>query len=141
MPSTQFESLRLELLRGGAAPVYVARTILELEEHLADLESDALASGRGAEDAAESARAALGSERAIATAVLSRPELLEWSTRWPRVASCVRSAATIGVLPGLPLVFCIEHRPELARWGAALGVAAALVGAILTWLNFMIALA
>ena len=141
MPSTQFESLRLELLRGGVAAVYVERTILELEEHYADLTSDALAAGHGAEDAAESARAALGSERAIAAAVLSRPELLEWSTRWPRVALCLRSAATIGVLPGLPLVFCIEHRPELARWGAAIGVAAALVGAILAWLNFMIVLA
>jgi hypothetical protein len=53
----------------------------------------------------------------------------------------LRSAATIGVLPGLPLVFCIEHRPELARWVAALGVAAALVGAILAWLNWMIVLA
>jgi hypothetical protein len=139
MPSAQFESLRLELLRGGVAPVYVERTLLELEEHYADLQSDALAAGFAAEEAARSALTALGSERAIAAAVLSRPELLEWSTRWPRVALCVRSAATIGVLPGLPLVFCIQHRPELARWGGALGIALAFVGAILAWLNWMIA--
>jgi hypothetical protein len=138
MPSTQLESLRLELLRGGVAPVYVERTILELGEHLADLEHDALAAGFGAEEAARNARAALGDDRAITAAVLSRPELREWSTRWPRVAYCLRSAAMIGVLPGLPLVFCIEHRPELARWGAALGVAATLVGAVLAWLNWMI---
>jgi hypothetical protein len=141
MPSTQFESLRLELLQGGVSPVYVQRTILELEEHFTDLESDALAAGQSAEDAARSARTTLGEQHAIAAAVLSRAELLEWSTRWPRVAFCVRSAATLGVLPGLPLMFCIEHRPDLARWGIALGVAVALVGAVLARLNWMIVLA
>ena len=45
MPDEQFESLRLELLRSGVAPLYVERTILELGEHYADLESAALAAG------------------------------------------------------------------------------------------------
>jgi hypothetical protein len=141
MPSSQFESLRLELLKGGVAPVYVERTILELEEHFEDLEDDALAAGQSAEEAASNARTALGEQHTIAAAVLSRTELLEWSTRWPRVAFCVRSAATLGVLPGLPLVFCFEHRPELARWGIALSIAAAIVGGVLAWLNWMIVLA
>lgn len=38
----QFEALRLELLRSGAAPVHVERTLLELTEHYADLAADAL---------------------------------------------------------------------------------------------------
>ena len=138
MPDTQFEALKLELLKGGVAPVYVARTILELEEHYADLERDALDLGLSMNDAARAARTAIGDERALAAVILARPELLEWRTRWPRVAVWVRSAAAIGVLPGLPLMFCIEHRPEIARWGAALGVAAAIVGVVLAWLDWMI---
>ena len=138
MPDERFESLRLELLRSGVAPLYVERTILELGEHYADLESAALAAGYGAEEADCAARAALGNERAIAAAILARPELLTFSTRWPRVAHCLHSAAT---LPGLPLLYCIEHRPDLARWGVSLGVAATLMGSILTVLNWLILLA
>jgi len=138
MPDGQFESLRLELLRSGVTPVYVERTILELAEHYSDLESAALASGLSADEAARVAGATLGNERAIAAAILTRPELLTFSTRYPRVAHYLHSAATIGALPGLPLMFCIEHRPELARWGAAISVAVTLMGSILAGLNWLI---
>ena len=61
---------------------------------------------------------------------------MAFSARHPRVAHCLQSAATIGTLPGVPLLFCIEHRPELARWGAALGMATFLVaGAIIAKLR------
>ena len=138
MRDARFESLRLELLRSGVTPLYVERTILELEEHYSDLESAALASGLGADEAACAARAALGDDRNIAAAVLSRPELLTFSTRYPRVAHCLQSAAAIGTLPGLPLMFCIEHRPQLARWAAAVGVAATLMSSVLATLNWLI---
>jgi hypothetical protein len=131
MREGQFESLRLELLRSGVTPVYVERTVRELEDHYADLESASLATGLAADDAARLARAALGSERAIADAVLRHPELLTFSTRHPRVAQYLQ-------LPGLPVMFCIEHRPELARWGASVGVAATLVGSMLALLNWLI---
>jgi hypothetical protein len=138
MRDERFESLRLELLRSGVTPVYVERTILELTEHYSDLESAALASGLGADEAAHAARATLGDERAIAAAILAHPELLTFSTRYPRVAHCLQSAAAIGALPGLPLMFCIEHRPQLARWAAAVGVAATLMGSVLATLNWLI---
>ncbi len=140
MPDEQFESLRLELLRSGVAPLYVERTILELAEHYADLENAALAAGLCADEATRVAAAAIGNKRAIAAAVLAHPELLTFSTRYPRVAQCLHSAATIGILPGLPLLFCIEHRPELARWGAAVSVAATLMGSVLAVLNWLIVL-
>jgi len=140
VPETQFEALRLELLRGGVAPVYVERTIEELGEHYADLEGAALAAGQSEEEAARMARDALGDEGAIAAAILSRPELLGFSSRYPRVAHCLHSAVAIGSIPGLPLVYCIEHRPELARWGAALGLAITLVGSILAALDWLIVL-
>ena len=138
MREGQFESLRLELLRSGVTPVYVERTILELAEHYSDLESAALASGLSADEAARVAGATLGNERAIAAAILTRPELLTFSTRYPRVAHYLHSAAAIGTLPGLPLMFCIEHRPELARWGAAISVAVTLMGSVLAGLNWLI---
>src|SRR5690242_18545712 len=108
MRDERFESLRLELLRSGVTPVYVERTILELEEHYIDLETAALASGLDADEAARVARATLGDESVIAAAILAHPELLTFSTRYPRVAHCLQSAAAIGALPGMPLMFCIE---------------------------------
>ena len=138
MPESRFEALKLELQKGGVAPVYVERTVLELEEHLTDLEQDLLATGLSNEDARRQALAALGDEHAIAAAVLARPELLDWSVRYPRFASCVRSATVIGLIPGMPVMFCIEHRPELARWAAAVMAAATFIGAILAWLDWMI---
>jgi hypothetical protein len=136
----QFESLRLELLRSGVSPLYAERTVLELEEHYADLESAALASGLEADEAARVARATLGNEGAIVAAILAHPELLTFSTRYPRFAQCLQSAATIGALPGLPLMFCIEHRPELTRWVAAVGLAATLMGSVLATLDWLIVL-
>jgi hypothetical protein len=133
MPDERFESLRLELLRGGVAPLYVDRTIVELCEHLADLESSALAAGCSAEEATRSARDTLGCDRAIAAAILAQPTLMSFSTRWPRIA-------LIGTLPGLPLLYCIEHRPELARWGVALSVATTIMGGMLATLNWLIVL-
>jgi len=133
MREGRFESLRLELLRSGVNPVYVERTLLELEEHYVDLESAALASGLGANEAARVALASLGNQRAIAAAILDHPELLTFSTRYPRVAQYL-------TLPGLPLMFCIEHRPELTRWMAAVGLAATLMGGVLATLNWLIVL-
>ena len=136
----QFEALRLELLRSGVSPLYVERTVTELTAHLADLESAALAAGFAGAEAERVARATLGDDRAIAAAICGRPELLAWSTRYPRAAYCLQSAATIGTLPGLPLVYCIEHRPELVRWGAALGIAVTIVGSMMAALNSLIVL-
>jgi hypothetical protein len=138
MRDAQFESLRLELLRGGVTPFYIERTILELEEHYADLESAALAAGSSPEEAARTALAALGNEHAIAAAVLAQADLLTFSRRWPRIAHCLQSAAALGTLPGLPLLYCIEHRPELARWSVALGLATTLMGSVLAALNWLI---
>jgi hypothetical protein len=140
MPSReQFAALRLELLRGGVAPLYVERTILELGEHYEDLENDARCAGMSEEDAALTALKMLGSEQTIAAAVMARPELMSWSRRWPTVALCVRSAATIGALPALPVLYCVRSE-ELVRWSGAVASAVVLVGLLLAGLNWMIVL-
>ena len=141
MPNrTQLDLLKIELLRGGVAPVYVERTLLELREHCEDLENDALASGVDPQEAERRALAQLGSVESIAAAVLERRELLVWQRRWPRTAWCLRSAATLAALPGLPVVYCIDRGAEIARWGAAVGSAIVLVSTLLACLNWMILL-
>jgi hypothetical protein len=140
MPDREFEALRLELLRGGVSPIYVERTIIELGEHYEDLERDALGAGMSREEAAKAARTALGPEHVIVEAVLARPELLSWSRRWPRLALCVRSAAAIGILPALPILYCVDRGQYIARWGSAIGIAVLIVGLLLASLNWMIAM-
>jgi hypothetical protein len=138
MRDARFESLRPELLESGVSPFYVDRTIEELSDHYADLVAAARAAGSSPAEADRDARAALGDERTIAAAVRAHPELLAFCARWPRVAQCLNSATALGALPGAPLVFCLEHRPQLARWGAAVGVAAALMGSMMGMLHWLI---
>ncbi len=141
MPScAQFENLKLELLRGGVAPVYVERTIVELCDHCDDLERDAREAGLPADAARSLALAQLGNEQAIAAAVLALPALRVWSYRWPLTARCLRSAAVVISLPGLPVIYCIDRGAEIARWCTARGTATLLVGALLACLNWMIVL-
>ena len=138
MPSGQtFDGLRGELVRGGVSPLYVERTIRELCDHYEDLEHDARAAGLSTQDAAFVALEMLGRPETIAAAVIARPELLTWSRRWPTVALCVRSAATIGAMPAIPVLYLIRSE-ELARWGGAVGAAVVLVGMLASWLNWMI---
>jgi len=134
----QFEALRLELQRGGIAKVYVERTLRELADHFDDLERAALASGSSSEEARQLAHAQLGSARVIASAVLARPELRCWSRRWPTVALCIRSAAAIGVLPALPVLYVAGRSDDIARWGGAIGAALVLVGSLYSVLDWMI---
>jgi hypothetical protein len=134
----QFEALRLELRRGGIAKVYIERTLRELGDHYEDLERAALDAGRSDEEAAQVARAQLGAPTVIAAAVLARPELRCWSRRWPAIAFCVRSAAAIGVLPALPVIYIAGRSDEIARWGGAIGAALVLVGSLYAVLDWMI---
>jgi hypothetical protein len=138
MPSPQFNELKLELLRGGVAPFYVRRAILELSEHYTDLESDALAAGMASGEAARYAQALLGREESLAAAILAHAELLDWSRRWPRVALWLRSATMIASLPGVPVMFCVDNGSGIARWGASLALATLVVGSLLFSLNWLI---
>lgn len=140
MPDREFQELEQRLLQGGIARNYVDRTILELRDHYADLERDALTAGLSSTAAAETARAALGSERAISAAILARPELLVWSSRWPRVAACVSSVVFVGAIAEAPVVFCVHRAPDILRWTIASALAVVLVGSLGVGLNWMITL-
>jgi hypothetical protein len=140
MLSPTFVNLRSALERGGVAPVYVRRTLLELGEHYEDLESDALAAGLSRDEAADVARAMLGNEQTIASVILAHPELRAWSHRWPRTALCLRVAVVVATLPEAPVTFCVDRSPAIARWGSAAGLAMLLVGSLLAYLNSLIVL-
>lgn len=134
----EFEALRLELQQAGVTKFYVERTLRELADHFEDLERAARASGWSCDEAAKIARAQLGSTPVIVSAVLARPELGCWSRRWPTVALCVRSAAAIGSLPVLPVLYVAGRRDDIARWGGAIGAALVLVSSLYSWLDWMI---
>jgi hypothetical protein len=139
MPNrAEFEALRLELLRGGIANLYVERTVRELADHYDDLERALRAAGCSGEEAAERAGAQLGTAQLIAAAVLARPELKRWTRRWPMVALCARSAAAIGLLPALPVLYVAGRSDGIARWGGAIGAALLLVGSLYSALDWMI---
>jgi hypothetical protein len=140
MPDHEFHELRGQLLKSGIARIYVDRTVLELREHCADLERDALAAGLSSAAAAETARTRLGSEQAISAAILARPELLAWNRRWPHVAACVTSVVFVGAVAEAPFVFCFHRAPDVLRWSAAGALALVLVGSLAAGLNWMITL-
>jgi hypothetical protein len=53
-------------------------------------------------------------------------------------ALCARSAAALGVLPALPVLYIAGRSDELARWGGAIGAALVLVGSLYSALDWMI---
>ena len=134
----QFEALKLELQRGGIAKIYIDRTLRELDDHYDDLERAARDAGYSADDAADVARKHLGNHVVIAAAVLAQPRLMSWSRRWPAVAFCMRSAAAIGGLPALPVLYVAGRSDGIARWSGAIGVALLLVGSLYSALAWII---
>jgi hypothetical protein len=126
-----FDDLERKLLAGGVDPIYVGRTICELQEHHADLVDEGLARGLPRMHAEREAREAIGAEHAIAAAVLSYPELRRWSARHPLIAACGRTLATAAVMPAVPVVYCLYRSSIIARWSAAACLAALFTSSLL----------
>jgi len=78
-----FEILRTRLLQGGIAPRHVRRYLTELSEHLDDLARQQRDAGYDAEDAASRARARLGSDDELASAMLEQKHLRSITARAP----------------------------------------------------------
>jgi hypothetical protein len=78
-----FENLRERLLRAGIPPRHARRYVVELREHLADLEEQARATGLDAEAARQQARARLGTDAELAQAMLDKsPRSLAARAPW-----------------------------------------------------------
>ncbi len=78
-----FDGLREQLLRAGIAPRHVRRTLAELRHHHDDLMAEERAHGVRGAAADAAARERLGSDDALAAAVLARPGLRSVSARFP----------------------------------------------------------
>jgi hypothetical protein len=78
-----FEPLRERLLRGGVAPAHVRRYLRELSEHVSDLVGEELNAGLSPAQADAAARARVGSDEALAGAMLAQPSLRSWTGRAP----------------------------------------------------------
>jgi hypothetical protein len=137
MRDPQFQALKLALLEGGIAPRYVQRTLLELQDHCADLESAAIEAGLSAGEARIEALASLGTEADLAACVLARTELRIWSRRWPRAAWATRAAVMLFALPLLPVYYCVDRGPVIARWSASASLALLLTGGFLLTMHWL----
>ncbi len=80
----QFETVRERLLRAGIAPRHVSRYLTELREHLADLTRRERESGLDERQAAERAKALLGSDAQLAQAMIDKgaPRALAARAPW-----------------------------------------------------------
>lgn len=83
MSRPRFEDLQERLLTKGVAPRHVRRYLAEMQDHYDDLLDAELAKGAARTDAETRARAQLGSNEALAAAMLNRPELRSYASRFP----------------------------------------------------------
>ena len=78
-----FDNLAEILLKGGVAPRHVRRYVAELREHLEDLTEQQRHAGHDQEDAALRARALLGDDDELATAMLEQKQFRSFIARAP----------------------------------------------------------
>ncbi len=140
MSKPRFDWLKLALLERGVASRYVQRTVLELQDHYTDIENEAIAAGLSAHDAAAQARAALGSDKTIASVVIAHTELQDWAHRWPRAARYARAAVLLIVLPVVPVLYCAYRGSSIARWSLSASLALLVTGSLLFGMQWLIAL-
>lgn len=101
-----FDNLREKLLLGGIAPRHVRRYLKELNEHLDDLTREQRVAGYDGEDARLRARARLGSDDELASAMLAQKTFRSIAARapWavflllPPVAAIIIGMLSIGSL-------------------------------------------
>ena len=132
-PDPKMHELESRLLQAGVAPRHVRRTITELRDHMDDLVDAEHATGMNLRDARSRAAQQLGSLDALVAEISSRPELLSWARRYPRVAVLVYPMTCIALLPIAPVFAGVAHAPLIARWGVSL-----MFGALVTASMFLL---
>ncbi|MDH4073217.1 MAG: hypothetical protein OEV41_08955 [Gammaproteobacteria bacterium] len=139
MPECRFAELRVELLRSGISPRSANRMIRELSDHFDDLESDALAAGMPATEAAAHATSRIGTPGMIAERVGQYPALRSWMYRYPMLARIYCPLAYVLLLPAAPVFAGIANPGIVIRWIAALTLSAGVTAGMLLFLQIVIA--
>ena len=98
-----FDNLAETLLKGGIAPRHVRRYLAELREHLEDLTAQQRTAGYEREDAGLRARALLGDDDELATAMLEQKQFRSWAARAPWAVFLLLPPVT-AIAIGVPLV-------------------------------------
>jgi hypothetical protein len=124
MPDDSFAKLKDQLLRSGVAPRHVRRIVAELDDHVSDLMSEALASGDSPARARTFALQRIGDPSLIAERVIEHGEFRTWIYRYPRIARVYLPVAYALLLPAAPLFAGVANPGMVARWGAALMLSA-----------------
>lgn len=126
MPSPDFEPLVEQLLDLGIAHKYALRLSAELDDHLADLEREALRGDKSALAAAVEAQLRLGRPEAIVAAFADHPELKSWVYRSRLLWHCLYALSWL-VLAVANAAFAVLERTAVAM---RLALASALTAAV-----------
>lgn len=131
MSAPEFGKLASELEAVGASPSVISRTLIELEDHCADVEAVALKKGFDRATARRHALECLGDLDAIVAAVAARPNLLSWRCRWPHAARWAESMSYCLLWPAVPFVYCATHPAGIVRWSLSSTLAICVTATIL----------
>ena len=136
----RFDLSRFErrLIRAGVAPRHVYRASSELRDHIADLRDEAELDGLTGEQAEGFAEDRLGDIETLTTAMAARTELKTWSYRYPQLARVCLPLAYVMLLPTAPIFAGVSHAPQIARWGLAMMMGAAVTATIFLALQISI---
>ena len=112
----RFDTLKETLLKAGIAPRHVTRYLRELDDHLADLTEAQREAGHDQDTARLRARALLGGDDELASAMLAQPGFKSWAARWPWAVfglapAPVMLAAVFAV--ALPLILIADLRGSM----------------------------
>jgi hypothetical protein len=139
MHNRSFNEFEERLLKGGTSRYYVQRVIEELQDHLADLQADAVSDGMSLASSNREALERLGSLDQIADEMLSRPEMKSWAYRHPVLDHGIRSFGEVMELPALPILAVVNNSALLLRWFSALLAGASAAFVLFFALQFLIA--
>ncbi len=140
MPDLRLQEFERQLLRAGVVPSHARRSTLEIEEHLKDLQENAVEEGATQSAAMTIAQNKMGDLQLIADDIICRVELKTWAYRYPRAASVVLPVAYLALLPTKPLFSGVENAHIIARWGACLMAGAIITAAMFLGMQLSIAL-
>jgi hypothetical protein len=137
-----FDAVAETLLKGGTAPRHVRRYVRELDEHLDDLTAQQCEAGYNAEDAVVRARARLGSNAELASAMLEQKQFRALAARapWavftvlPPVVALALGMVSIGalVLIGKHYGFLERNTPLPPEWFRALATGTVAITNLIT---------
>lgn len=144
MHNRNLSTLRKQLLLGGVSPRHVRRLIRELDDHIDDLQTEAVELGMSAGEARTIALQRIGDQDVLAAQISGQEEFQSWLHRHPRVARVYVPLAYGMALPAVPVGVgdgkAAARAIIVARWGTCLILGALATYALLYIMQFSLTL-